>query len=192
MAHWREAMSQPSNLWRPQQFYTGNIGALPEDAPGSTASDWKKGAHANGKAETLLASSIAEKAVKDSHEEPAAAHQTQALMAEVTTQAQRSSIPGTPQVVLTNPHTSQAPAPTATTPLVPVSAPVSAASAIASKDGSKTPRVVTFEIPASSAAPNKDDSKTPRFVTLEIPASLASHAPTTVPANDVTVFALEG
>ncbi|MCJ1385545.1 hypothetical protein MMC17_008668 [Xylographa soralifera] len=41
MAHWREAMGQPTNIWRPQQFYTGEVSGSPADSYGAVASEWK-------------------------------------------------------------------------------------------------------------------------------------------------------
>ena len=41
MAHWREAMGQPANIWRPQQFYTGEVSGSPADSYDAVASEWK-------------------------------------------------------------------------------------------------------------------------------------------------------
>ncbi|MCJ1432422.1 hypothetical protein MMC27_001778 [Xylographa pallens] len=41
MAHWREAMGQPVNIWRPQQFYTGEVSGSPADSYDAVASEWK-------------------------------------------------------------------------------------------------------------------------------------------------------
>ncbi|KAL8832152.1 MAG: hypothetical protein Q9191_000425 [Dirinaria sp. TL-2023a] len=40
MAHWREAMTQPkTSIWRPQQFYTGAVGATPVEKTAKGAED---------------------------------------------------------------------------------------------------------------------------------------------------------
>ena len=66
---------------------------LPQAVPDPMTLDGSKEARANEEAETLLASSIMEKAVKTPQPEPAV-HQTQTTMIEAVIQAQHPSISG--------------------------------------------------------------------------------------------------
>ena len=63
MAHWREAMGQPANIWRPQQFYTGEVGGSPAGSYNAVASEWST-ARAVGNLNNLRASSASEPAEK--------------------------------------------------------------------------------------------------------------------------------
>ena len=119
---------QPPNLWRPQQFYTGRIGAPPKDAPTTTASEWNKEAPTSGHVEALFA----EKVAKTSPPAP-------------TTQETQTS---PEEVKVQLPVTVEAPSsavPSATTHTV--------ISVVATSNGeeSKAPRVVTLEVSASDA-----------------------------------------
>ncbi|MCJ1282614.1 hypothetical protein MMC26_001939 [Xylographa opegraphella] len=64
MAHWREAMGQKANIWRPQQFYTGDVGGYPTDSYDAVASEWKS-AGAVGNLNNLRTSSPSDSMGKD-------------------------------------------------------------------------------------------------------------------------------
>ena len=87
---------QPPNLWRPQQFYTGKVGAPPQGAPATTASEWNRAGPTSGHIEALFAEKTA-----NSHPEPTTTRQEHALPAEVkielavNTEALPSAVPNT-------------------------------------------------------------------------------------------------
>ena len=123
---------QPPNIWRPQQFYTGRVGAPPPDAPASTASEWNKEAPTSGHAEALFA----EKAAKPSPSN-----------LKTNTHLGQPDLPAEVKIQL--PVTAEALASALS------SATMHTVLSVATKpdgdDESKPPRVVTFEVPASDA-----------------------------------------
>ena len=123
--------AQPPNLWRPQQFYTGRVGAPPPDAPATTASEWNKEAPTSGHIEALFA----EKAVKTSSSEPKIAPKPQ-----TTEPLPKIQLP------MKN-HPEEA------TPASAIPATVHAVISVSTKPDdhngeSKQARFVTFEVPA--------------------------------------------
>ena len=205
---------QPTSLWRPQQFYTGRVGVLPQEVPDSTALDGGKETRANGKVESLLASSVAEKAVRTSQPEPAV-HPMQTTMTESTTQAQHSSIPepdvssqkmassttvnstisqhdGIPSIVVDLAKSSDQESLSSDAP-PRQDTEEAAGSEIETMCGAVDISTFAVEDPhMEEILRANDDSKMPHFFTVGIHASVASHAPTTtIPIDDSLLFALE-
>lgn len=147
--HANQYQAQPPTLWRPQQFYTGKVGAPPPDAPATTASEWNKEAPNSGHIETLFA----EKAAKTSHAE------------EPTTVPNPQIAEPIPQITEPIPQTTE-PSPAAEVKIQLPANPEASSNAIPSNTLHTVISVTTK--PDNN---NNGESKQTHVVTLEVPAS---------------------